>query len=179
MKTGLFNRSGSLRLFIGAGMIAVLASCASERPFDPSGLSVNVDSAVYHLQPQQGHTWYQINLTFTIVNNKDYAVFLGQYCGSWSIDRADEADKTPLYLGEYGCALTGGPGSPQPITLAPGEKFSRTFRVTGSNSPDTRPPITIENNTGTLVFSWGLTDDFGTPVGVARSAPFRVEPPAA
>jgi hypothetical protein len=124
----------------------------------------------------QGNAWYQIKLTFTIVNNKDYSIFLDQNCGSWHLGRADEADKTPLYLGEYGC-IEG--SNPPPFVLAPGQQYSGSFRLTGSNSPQTRPPITIENNTGTLVFSWWVTDPDGRPFDRVRSAPFRVEPPLA
>ena len=48
----------------------------------------------------------------------------------------------------------------------------------GSNSSLTRPPITIENNTGELVFSYVFTDPFGNQIGRVNSAAFRVEPPA-
>ena len=157
-----------------SAIAAMLTSCGSSEPFDPSGVKVSVDSTVYHLQSMQGNAWYQINLTFTIVNEKSYDVFLDRNCGSWHLGRADEADSTRLLLGMYACTE----GShPAPLTLAPGEQFSGSFRLTGSNSSLTRPPITIENNTGTLVLSWWLTDPNGRPVGRARSSPFRVEPP--
>lgn len=179
MKTGLFNLSGSLGLCFGFGAI-VLVACASNEPFDPAGVKVAVDSAVYHLRPMQGNAWYEINLTFTILNTKTEDVYLSRSCGSWSLRRADDADKTDLMLGEYACAAIGSFGPLSPITLHPGEQFSQSFRLTGSNSPLTRPPITIENNTGTLVFTWWLTDPEGRQtVGLARSAPFRVEPPGA
>ena len=164
-----------MKIFVGIAFVGLgLVACASEKPFDPSGVNVAVDSAVYHLQPQPGHYWYQINLTLTLVNNKNYDVFVSKDCGSWRLARADESDKTYLYLGSYGCIE-----SPRqaPLDLAPGQRFSRSFTLAGSNSPDTRPPITIENNTGTLVFEYVLTDPDGRPAGRARSAPFRVEPP--
>jgi hypothetical protein len=73
-----------------AGVSAIaglLTSCASVEAFDPSGVKVAVDSAVYHLQPMQGNAWYQINLTFTIVNNNKYEIFLSQSCPSWQLAR--------------------------------------------------------------------------------------------
>ena len=155
---------------------ALLSSCKSVRPFDPSGVKVSVDSAVYHLQPTPGNYWYQINLTVTVVNDNGYDVYVSQGCGNWDLARADESDKTELFLGSYACFAEG--PRQAPLTLAPGDGFSRSFRVTGSNSPDTRPPITIENNTGTLVFTYWLTDPDGRPLGRARSSAFRVDPPA-
>jgi hypothetical protein len=162
-------------VFVGLALAGGLTACATNEPFDPSDVKVSVDSAVYHLRPMQNNAWYQINLTVTVVNDKPYDVFVSQECGSWHLGRADGSDKPYLYLGSYACFE----GSKvAPMILAPGEQFSRSFRLTGSNSSDTRPPITIENNTGTLVFEYVLTDPDGIPVGRARSAPFLVEPPA-
>lgn len=160
--------------FVGLALAVMLTSCASSEAFDPSGVRLSVDSTAYHLRPQAGHYWYEINLTVTVVNDKSYDVFVSQDCGSWRLARADESDKTELYLGSYGCIE--GPRQ-APLIVAPGKSFSRSFTLSGSNSPDTRPPITIENNTGTLVFEYVLTDPSGIPVGRARSTPFRVEPP--
>ena len=166
-----------MKIFVGIAVVGLgLLACQSNEPFDPSGVKVSVDSTVYHLQSMQGNAWYQINLTFTIVNNKSYDVFLAQDCGSWNLGRADESDTTRLGLGSYACFAMD-VGRAAPLTLAPGEQFSGSFRLTGSNSSLTRPPITIETNTGTLVLSWWLTDPDGRPVGRARSSPFRVEPP--
>ena len=166
-----------MKIFVGIAVVGLsLLACQSNQPFDPSGVRVTVDSTVYHLQPMQGNAWYQINLSFTIVNNNNYEVFLSQTCPSWQLARADESDKTELILGSYAC-LAADLGSELPRVLPPGERFSGSFRLTGSNSSLTRPPITIENNTGTLVLSWWLMDPDGRPVGRARSSAFRVEPP--
>src|SRR6266498_709727 len=154
----------------------LLTSCEADRGFAPaSTVVIKTDSTVYHLQSMAGGVWYQINLTVTVVNDSDRDVFIGRDCGDWRLARADETDKTYLYLGSYGCTE----GSrQQPIDIAPGKTFSESFRLTGSNSELTRPPITIENNTGTLVFSYVFTDPFGNQIGRVSSAAFRVEPPA-
>ena len=132
-----------------------------------------VDSSAYHLMPASGG--YAITLRVTVVNDSDQDVFISQDCGSWRLARASESDKTTLYLGAYEC-IEG--ERQQPLAIAAGDEHSRTFRLTGSNSPLTRPPITIENNTGTLVFSYTFTDPMGDPRGNVRSAPFSVLPPA-
>jgi len=153
----------------------ILTSCESDRGFAPaSSVAIKTDSAVYHLQSMAGGVWYQINLTVTVVNDSDRDVFVGRDCGDWRLARADETDKTYLFLGSYGC--TEG-GRQQPVDIGPGKKFSESFRLTGSNSELTRPPITIEQNTGTLVFSYVFTDPFGNQIGRVNSAAFRVEPP--
>jgi hypothetical protein len=152
-----------------------LASCHSEEGVVPTrGLAVTVDSAVYHLQPWPGG--YAINLTATVVNDSDRDVFLSQDCGNWALARADKADTTALFLGDYGCALISN-SLHQPRVIASGQRYSRSFRMTGSNSPLTFPPITIDNNTGTLVFWYQFTDPTGRPAGRVHSLPFRVEPP--
>ena len=164
-----------MKIFVGIAFIGLsLIACASEKPFDPSGVNVAVDSAVYHLQPMQGNAWFQINLAVTVVNDKNYDIFVDRDCGNWRLARADETDKTYLYLGSYGCIE--GPRQ-APLVLSPGKSFTEKFRLTGSNSDRANPPITIENNTGTLVFEYVLTDPDGRPAGRVRSAPFRVEPP--
>lgn len=157
-------------------IMTLLTSCEADRGFAPaSSVAIRTDSSVYHLQSMAGGVWYQIYLTVTVVNDSDRDVFVGRDCGDWRLARADETDKTELYLGSYGC-IEG--SRQQPIDIAPGKTFSESFRVTGSNSEFTRPPITIENNTGTLVFSYMFTDPFGNQIGRVNSAAFRVEPPA-
>jgi hypothetical protein len=152
-----------------------LAACGSEKTVDPThGVTISVDSAVYHLQP-----WFEfdygIQLTVTVANEGDQVVFLSQDCGSRFLMRADSSDKTRLFLGSYACIE-----SPRqtPLHIDPGQSYSRTLRLTGSHSPLTRPPITIENNTGTMVFGYVFTDPDGRPISRVHSTPFRVEPPA-
>lgn len=154
-----------------------LASCVSDSSFAPSnGLEVAVDSSVYHLTLMSGGYWYQMNMNVTIVNNSDKTVYLSQDCGSWSIRRAN-GDPTRLLLGEYGCADIGGVSRPAPLAIAAGDSYSKPFRIEGTNSPQTRPKITIEDNIGTLVFSYVFTNPDGTGGVSVRSAPFVVAPP--
>ena len=166
----------SLTAVLAIGTITmILTSCESDRSFAPtSSVAIKTDSAVYHLQAMAGGAWFQIYLSVTVVNDSDHDVFIGRDCGDWRLARADETDKTYLYLGSYGCTEA---SRQQPIDIAPGERFSESLRLTGSNSDLTRPPITIENNTGTLVFSYVFTDPFGNQIGRVNSAAFRVEPP--
>jgi hypothetical protein len=156
-------------------IMMLLTSCEAERGFAPaSSVAIKTDSAVYHLQSMDGGVWYQINLTVTVVNDSNRDVFIGRDCGDWRLARADETDKTDLILGSYACIES---PRQEPLHIAPGEQFSRSFRLTGSNSELTRPPITIENNSGTLVLSFVFTDPLGNQIGRVNSAAFRVEPP--
>lgn len=152
----------------------MLGSCDGPTDFTPRrGVAIMVDSSAYHLSPASDG--YAITLTATIVNDSDRDLFLSQDCGSWRLARASESDKTTLYLGAYEC-IEG--QRQQPVAIAAGDEYSRTFRLTGTNSPLTRPRITIENNTGTLVFWYTFTNPSGDSRVNVHSAPFSVVPPA-
>jgi hypothetical protein len=158
--------------------VIFLFACRGE-PVAPlaHGVEIVVDSAVYHLRPQSGGGWYEISMVVTVSNTSDETVYLSTNCGSWSLRRADENDKTPLILGEYACAIAGFPRS-DPIVIAAHTSYSKPFKIIGSNSPLTQPPITIANNTGTLVFSYVFLTSDGTGATQLRSAPFGVVPPS-
>ena len=158
-----------------AGVFTVLglATACDESTSPLRQVTVEVDSAVYHLQ--QHPVSYSLDLTATVRNGSDRDVYLYRRCGYWHLARAD-GDTTSLTLGQYGCIEE---DPVQPDIIPPGGEYVRLFHITGSNSPDTRPRITIANHIGTLALSYWISDapDERKSKRVT-SAPFRVEPPA-
>jgi hypothetical protein len=158
------------------GMLAVLSACDSQSPLQPAvGVDVAVDSAVYHLRSFFGS--YQVDIRSTITNSSDHDIFIGQDC--WDgprLRRSDPADKRELLLGEYACAVSS-QGSATPLRIAAGAQYTQTFKLSGSNSPQTRPPITIDDNTGSLAMTYALTDSAGKQIGSIASPAFTVVPP--
>jgi len=167
------------RIALTVAVPVIFALACRGEPVAPlaHGVEIAVDSAVYHLRPQSGNLWYEISMVVTVNNQSDETVYLSTDCGSWSLRRADENDKTWLKLGEYACAAIGVPRS-APIMIAAHTSYSKPFKIIGSNSPQTQPPITIANNTGTLVFTYVFLTSDGTGAVQLRSAPFKVIPPS-
>jgi len=159
-------------LFIVAAIACV--ACNADRTVDPAvGVDVTVDSAVYHLQPY--FSWYWIEVKSSITNNSDHDIFIGQNCWTGQhVRRADATDKRQLLLGEYGCIEE---ELARPLRIEAGKQYANTWKVWGSNSPQTRPPITIDDNTGTMVMTFVLTDSAGKPIGRIASRTFDVVPP--
>ncbi len=166
------------------GLLVLLTACRSDptvpRSVPIADVDVTVDSAVYHLKPFFAS--YHIYVKTTISNHSDHDIFIAQDCADGRhLRRADSADKRELLLGQYGCeALAVTASSIQastPLRIPAGTVYTDTWDAFGSNSSETRPPITIDDNTGKLVMTYVLTDSTGTARTTIASNTFDVVPP--
>jgi hypothetical protein len=162
-------------LLAGILFVSILACRSKPGIVDTRGVTVRVDSAVYHLQ-EPSSVYYVVNLVATVTNGSPKTIYLSQFCGSWALRRADTTDHRLLMLGSYAC-FAASFKFPKPLSVAAGQTYSHAFKLSGSNSPDTRPRLTIDDQTGSMVFIYGLADSTGRPIGSVKSLPFRVEPP--
>lgn len=155
-------------------MLAILGACDSQSPVQPAvGVGVAVDSAVYHLRPFFSE--YQIDIKSTIKNSSDHDIFIGQDCYDGPrLRRSDPSDKRELLLGAYAC--TEGSHA-TPLRIAAGAQYTQIFKLSGSNSSQTRPPITIDDNSGSVAMTFALTDSAGKQIGNIASPAFTVAPP--
>jgi hypothetical protein len=157
---------------------AILAVCACSSPSDPSlpdkGVAIVVDSAVYHLEPRST-LGFRVNVTVTVVNDTDHDVYLAQECGYYSVRRVDGSR---LELGAYACAVVGGGQRPTPLLIASGARYTKAFNLLGSIQPQARPQITLEDNIGSVKFTYVFTNQSGKAFVTLDSAPFTVLPPA-
>jgi hypothetical protein len=159
-----------------SGVLAFLGACDSQSPVQPAaGVDVAVDSAVYHLQ--RFFSDYHVEIKSTITNSSDHDIFIGQDCGDGPrLRRSDPSDKRQLLLGEYACAASS-QTTATPLRIAAGGQYTQTFKLDGSNSSQTRPPITIDDNTGSVAMTFSLTDAAGKVLANLASAAFTVVPP--
>lgn len=166
------------RVFALGSSAVILAVSACSTPSDPTlpdkGVEILVDSAVYHLEPR-GTLGFRVNVVVTVVNDTDHDVYLAQYCGYYSLRRVDGSR---LELGEYACALAGGGQLPIPYLIAAGTRYTKTFSLLGSIQPQARPQITLEDNIGSVKFTYLFTNQSGKAFVTLDSAPFTVLPPA-
>jgi hypothetical protein len=65
----------------------------------------------------------------------------------------------------------------KPLRIEAGGRFVDRWKVWGSNSPQTRPRITLEDHTGMMVMTYVLTDSAGRGTGTLTSHPFDVVAP--
>jgi hypothetical protein len=156
------------------GLLIIVGACSSDNAVSPiTGVDVSVDSAVYHLQPFFSSYW--INVRSTITNSSDHDIFISRSCyDGQRLVRADPADERQLLLGQYSCIEE---DAIPPLRIGAGTEYSYTWRVLGSNSSQTRPPITIDDNTGRLAVTFVLTDSFGRRLTTVASQAFDVVPP--
>jgi hypothetical protein len=157
--------------------LALISAC--ERSTSPDswlptkGVSIVVDSSAYHLQ-RRGSLGFEVNIVVTVVNDSDHDVFISQYCGYYSLKRADGSR---IWLGAYGCADVGGAGIPTPIRVEAGARYAKVFNMYGAIQPQARPQITLEDNVGEVKFTYAFTNESGTSSMLLESAPFTVLPP--
>ena len=155
--------------------LVLVSACDGSGPTDPSlpkrGVSIEVDSAVYHLVPRQ--FGYEVNMTVTIVNDGDSDVYLSKYCGSWRLGRAD-GDTEWIELGAYACIEE---NRRDPVTVKAGTRFTETYRLMGFYQRQRNPPITMREYTGSMVFHRTFSNPSGTAWLSLHSQPFVVRPP--
>jgi Tol biopolymer transport system component len=165
------------KLVFPALILALLGACERSTSPDSSlptkGVSIVVDSSAYHLQ-RRGSLGFEVNIVVTVVNDSDHDVFISQYCGYYSLKRADGSR---IWLGAYGCADVGGAGIPTPIRVEAGARYAKVFNMYGAIQPQARPQITLEDNVGEVKFTYAFTNESGTASMLLESAPFTVLPP--
>lgn len=133
-----------------------------------------LDSAVYHLSPRNALV-FRVNVAVTVVNDTDHDVYLAQDCGYYWLRRVDGSR---LELGEYECALVGGGQRQAPLLIASATRYTKAFTLFGSIQPQARPQITLEDNIGSVKFTYLFTNQSGKAFVTLDSAPFTVLPPA-
>ena len=157
--------------------LVMACACNGGAPTDPNlprrGVTIEVDSVVYHLKPTQ--YGYEVNMTVTIVNDGDSDVYLSKYCGSWRLGRADGGTEW-IELGAYACIEE---PRRDPVTVRAGTRFTETYHLSGSYQRQRNPPITMREYTGSMVFHRTFSNPSGTNWLSLHSDPFIVRPPLA
>ncbi len=166
------NRIAAISVF--ACLIAtsiVGTSCTiGTAPIVPDKVSVTVDSTAYHLQPTKYS--YAVNITVTVVNSSSQDIYLGQFCGYWSVWRVD-GSRTEL--GAFECAFAS--SGLKRLVIRPGERHVETYYLPASVQPQARPQVTLEDNLGTMVIRYQFVDSDGRKSELFDSTPFEVLPP--
>ena len=174
------TRRSSRIAAILAAILTLCASCRAEDALLPRrGVSIEVDSAVYHLKPYIADfiIWsYTVDITVTIRNDSDRKIYLSQYCRPWFVTRAD-ADTTSLILGEFGGCVGTVTEPILPLPILPTLPHTQRVELSADNSWRRMPRVSIANDTGTLALNFVFTDRFGRGYARVRSAPFRVVAP--
>ena len=154
-------------------LMALGAGACSNSTEPNANVSVQVDSAVYHLRPDRNA--YAITLSATIVNNGDHEVYLSRFCPTFTLARpAGYAGR--LEFGQYACAAVGG-AAPPTLTLSPGATHTESFKLIGSEQPQATPKITLNELIGPAAFGFVVSTDLKR-FKSAMSAPFLLAPPA-
>lgn len=150
----------------------VVAACRSATaPY--ADVSVTVDSAAYHLQPKTGY--YTITLTATIANKSGRDIYLSRFCPATSLRRPD-GYSSRLEFGQLACAASVSSPPPPTLTLSPGAIHRESFALVGSEQPQAKPKITMQDLTGPAVFGFVVSTDLRRFEGV-MSPTFVLQPP--
>ena len=155
-------RMTSVRM-ISILLVGVLSTACRSTTAPFANVSVAVDSAVYHLKPVSGH--YTITLTARITNGSDRDIYLSRFCPRTSLRRPD-GHGSRLWFGQVACMASGSLSPPPVLILSPGSVHTESFTLIGSEQPQARPQITMEDLTGLAIFGFLASTDLRNFEGV-------------
>ncbi len=147
-------------------LVGVLSAACRSTTAPFADVSVAVDSAVYHLKPAGGHSGhYTITLTAKITNGSDRDIYLSRFCPGTSLRRPD-GHGSRLWFGQVECEASGSLSPPPVLILSPGSVHAESFTLIGSEQPQARPQITMEDLTGPAIFGFLASTDLRSFEGV-------------